>query len=212
MEGAVTPTKRNGVLIGLGIAAAVSVAVYGEHQSTGASATRSLSSADVTGAVRPSSILEIIKMTTPEYFALAQTVVVAKSVDSRTSYGPGGNIFTFFGFDTERLIKGSVPSHFELRFLGGTIGDTTIPLPIDGRFEPGIDYILLLGAPNAEGYFVLNPAAVFVVRTERESKRRAVVPCGDRLPLYDHSTGRRLVGSSDWCFLDDFIYSLNKTR
>jgi hypothetical protein len=187
-------------------------AVYALYRSSLRGADEVQFRSDLASAVRPSSILEIAKATMPEYFARAESVVVARSAGTRTNFGPGGNIFTFFAFDAETLIKGSLQPRFEIRLLGGTIGDATIPLPIDGRFETGAEYLLMLGPKNADGHPTLNPAAVYIVRKQRESGRKVVVPCGDGLPLYDRSTGRRLVGTPDWCFLDDLVYSLTKAR
>ena len=162
--------------------------------------------------IRPSRNLDIVRMNTSEYYSLASSVVVARFVGSNARYGRGGNIFTFLRFNTARVIKGSLPLQFDLRLLGGTIGDTTIPLPIEGRFEPGVDYLLMLGAANADGYPTINPAAVFVVRTERDSNRKVVVPCGDNLQLYENASGKRLPIIGEWCSLDDFVFSLTKTQ
>ena len=160
--------------------------------------------------IRPSSTLEAVQGTTKEYLDTAQSVVLVKCVDRRVDYGPGGNIFTFYTFETEESVKGLQKPRFALRLLGGTIGDTTITFPLDREFEVGKEYVLMLGADNAEGYPTINPLAIFAVRTEPDSGRKVVVPAGDGLPLYEKATGRQLQGTPGWCFLDDFIFSLKK--
>lgn len=161
-------------------------------------------------AIGPSQALEVVKRTTKEAADIARAVVVAKCLESKVAYGPGGNIFTYISFETIEAVKGDPGRNFTLRLLGGRIGDTEIPLALDGEFTSGFEYVLMLGPEGPEGSTTINPAAVFVVRTEPESKRKVVVPGGDGYTLYNKATGRRIVGSREWVFLDDFVFSLQK--
>jgi hypothetical protein len=161
-------------------------------------------------AVHPSSIMDIVPSTTKSYLDRADTVVLVKCVENRVEYGPGGNIFTFYAFETAVTIKGSAKPRFQIRLLGGTIGDVTISLAMEPDLTVGVEYVLMLGKENADGYPTLYLGAVFTIRTVPETGRKVVVPCSDGLPLYEKATGRRMQPGIDWCFLDDFIFSLNK--
>lgn len=135
---------------------------------------------------------------------------MAKCVEQKVQYGTGGNIFTYFAFETGDTIKGRSNQRFTLRLLGGTIGDVTIPLAFEPSFTSGEEYVLMLGPDNAEGYATINPAAVFSVKTEPESRRKVVVPGGDGFMLFDKANGNRIIGGREWSFLDDFVFSLRK--
>lgn len=161
-------------------------------------------------AVRPSGVLEMVPLTTKDSVDLANTVVLAKCVEHRVAYGPGGNIFTYYSFETAAAIKGSAKPRFEIRLFGGTIGDTTISLGIEPGLDVGNEYVLMLGKENTAGYPTLFPGTIFTVRTVPETGRKVVVPGGDGLPLYEKATGRRMQPAAEWCFLDDFIFSLTK--
>lgn len=160
--------------------------------------------------VRPSAVLEMVPHTTKDCLDLANAVVLVKCVEHRIAYGPGGNIFTHYAFETAAAMKGSAKSRFEIRLLGGTIGDITISLGIEPGLIVGNEYVLMLGKENADGYLTLNPSAVFTIRTVPETGRKVVVPCADGLPFYEKATGRQMQPAADWCFLDDFIFSLSK--
>jgi len=161
-------------------------------------------------AVRPSSIMDTVPLTTKGYLDGANAVVLVKCVENRVAFGPGGNIFTYYAFETAATIKGSSKPRFEIRLLGGTIGDVTISLAVEPDLAVGVEYVLMLGKENADGYPTLNPGAIFTIRTVPETGRKVVVPCGNGLPLYEKATGRQMQPAIDWCFLDDFIFSLKK--
>lgn len=99
---------------------------------------------------------------------------------------------------------------FELRLLGGTIGDTTVSLGIEPELAVGHEYVLMLGKENNDGYPTVNPGAIFAVRTVPKTGRKVVVPCSTGLPMYEKATGRQLGPTANWCYLDDFIFSLSK--
>ena len=160
--------------------------------------------------IRPANV-DMVRLTTKGYFDRAQTVVYCKSTGKKTDYGPGGNIFTFYSFQTLETIKGGQRSTFQIRLLGGTIGDTSIGMALDKEFETGSEYVLMLGRENKDGFPTVNPGAVYVVRTEPQSGRKVVVPGVDGIKLYEKATGRVMRSAPDWAFLDDFVFSLKKS-
>jgi hypothetical protein len=166
---------------------------------------------ELVSPIRPSAALDLPQMTLQGRVATADSIVVARCVGRRVDYGPGGNIFTFYRFETKQVIKGVRGSSFELRLLGGTIGDTTIPLGIDRDFQEKTDYVLLLGTENLDGFPTLDPGAVFVVQTSVDLGRQVVVPGVDGFPIYDSANGRPIAASPDWVLLDDLVYSLKRT-
>ena len=201
-------------LAGLWLTAALSTGcdgVVAARAPSQGSATPSLSANfELPQPIRPSSALDTIKRTTKENLDLARSVVVAKCVETRVGYGPGGNIFTFFTFETQESVKGLGSLRFVVRLFGGTMGNTMVSLPIDREFDVGDKYLLMRGSDSSEGYSTLNPAAVFVIGKEPQSGREVVVPGVQELPLYEKATGRPLKGKAEWSYLDDVVFSMKK--
>jgi hypothetical protein len=160
--------------------------------------------------IKPAGSLEVVQKTTAEHYKGARSVVLAECVERRVDVGPGGNIFTFYKFAAEQVIKGSEPAVIELRVLGGTLDGVSISQPISKSFEPGKQYVLMLGPRASGNYRTLNPAAVYSVGVEPQSNRRIVVPGVNGLQLYDAATGSPLEPNPGWAFLDDFLVSLKR--
>lgn len=190
---------------------------YGRARVDSATAAASdvdLSSASkgLPAAIRPAESLEVGAQTTAEYLRAARSVVLATCVSRRVDRGPGGNIFTYYRFRTEQIVKGEEGASFELRLLGGTLGDVTVSEPLDRPFDVSKQYVLLLGARNADGHPTLNPAAVFAVGTEPQSGRTIVVPAPDGLPMYDARSGAQVQANTGWAYLDDLLTSFRRAR
>jgi hypothetical protein len=198
---------RHGLFAALAIAIAFAVATA-SCQST--EQAQLPSSFELPKPIRPSDILEVANRSVREDAETARVIVLAQCIDRKVELGEAGHIYTYYTFESKETIKGPAKPRFTLRLLGGTVGNETIPLPLDREFTIGDEYVLMLGPDNAAGYPTINPAAVFSVKTEPESRRKVVVPAPDGLPLFEKATGKRLSGSRHWAFLDDFIFSLKK--
>lgn len=202
--------RRASLMLCAVVAAAAAIAAMQNRTTPSQERPRTNPAIDLSRRIGPSQQLEVQQLSTREHFDRANMVVLARATGRRVDFGAGGNIFTFFAFETRQTIKGPAVPGFELRLLGGTIGDTAISLPIDREFQTDAEYLLMLGAPNAEGYPTLNPSAVFAVQTPVDFNRPVIVPGFAGLQLYDSRTGAPLPPSPDWVFLDDAIASLKR--
>jgi len=160
--------------------------------------------------IRPAESLEISPTPFSEQLQRAQAAVLVKCTQRRVDSGPGGNIFTYYGFNVLDTMKGAARSSFELRIFGGTLGGTTVSLPFDREFQVGGEYLLLLGPDNGAGFPTLNPAAIHVVQFSSELGRKIVVPAPGDLPLFNQKSGAALRGFTDWAFLEDVVFSLKR--
>lgn len=116
----------------------------------------------------------------PARVAENDRIVLATCMSARSRFVEkyGNTLFTFYRFDAARALKGP-GGGFELRIVGGAVGD--IEDSIDDLpaklFVPGKQYLLFLGADNADGYPVLDLDAQYeLTRTPASDARRFVVP------------------------------------
>lgn len=103
---------------------------------------------------------------TLELVRRAERIVVARCLSSqaRAVEELGGTIFTFSEFDIIELVKGSLPSRFTTRVVGGTVGSVTVSGDDVPQFEPGDEFVLFLGPDNQDGY----PPVDTIYHTERD--------------------------------------------
>jgi hypothetical protein len=151
------------------------------------------------------------KRTTLEVAKLSRRAVLARcrSVDVRE--GVGGNIFTFYEFDTLTTLKGEeAAGGFTLRIFGGRIGNSEITSGLNTQFVPGQKYVLFLGRENAEGYPTIASQSIFQVRVSPLDKSEVVTPSPTGLPLYNARDGRKYSDTPDLLSLEDFLYSIRK--
>jgi hypothetical protein len=152
-----------------------------------------------------------MKRTTLEVAKLSRRAVLARcrSVDVREA--TGGNIFTFYEFDTLATLKGEEAGDgFTLRLLGGRIGNAEVTSALDIEFVPGQKYVLFLGRENAEGYPTIASQSIFHVKVSPLDKSEVVTPSPTGLSLYNSRDGRKYSDTPDLLSLEDFLYSIRK--
>src|SRR5262245_16970170 len=79
--------------------------------------------------------------------AKAEFIFTGKVLSTRCEWTGQGNercIVTFVTFAVEAAHKGTPPAQLELRFLGGTVGDTSLEVPGLPRFKAGERTILFV--------------------------------------------------------------------
>jgi hypothetical protein len=151
------------------------------------------------------------KRTTLEVAKLSSRAVVARcrAVDVREV--AGGNIFTFYEFDTLATLKGEEAGDgFTLRILGGRVGNAEITPALNVEFVPGQKYVLFLGRENAEGYPTISSQSVFQVRVSPLDRSEVVTPSPAGLPIYNARSGRKYDETPDLLSLEDFLFSVRK--
>lgn len=158
-----------------------------------------------------SDALEVLPLTTPQAAKLNTRIVLAKSISEDVKRGAGGNIFTFTTFEIVHVVKGQfLKKEFQLRLLGGRIGNEEVTGPLDLQFTPGEKFVLFLGADNADGYPTITPQALFLVRKSGVNGREVVQPTPTGLPLFHGTDGSRYTEIPEQLPLEDFLFSLEK--
>jgi hypothetical protein len=93
----------------------------------------------------------LLRMSLSKMSQTAKVIARARCVGSSASWD-AGEIWTFASFDTEETWRGSPPSRFTVRLIGGRIGNLTSSVSGVPRFSPGEDVILFL-EPTRRGDF-----------------------------------------------------------
>lgn len=86
--------------------------------------------------------------------ARAETIFTGKALSSRSEWMGQGNqrcIVTFVTFEVQAVHKGNATARLELRFLGGTIGDTALEVYGVPRFTIG-ERVILFVEKNGEQF------------------------------------------------------------
>lgn len=110
----------------------------------------------------------------------AKSVVLARcvSVEVKAIDRYGGSPFTFYQFETLRLLHGDLKKSFTLRLFGGRSGDSVVSSEHVPEFLKGGKYVLLLGEPNKDGFPVVSAGSVFEVIASSDRNGERVVPVG----------------------------------
>lgn len=149
--------------------------------------------------------------TTAEAVAKARTVVAATVVD--VSVRSEGWIYTYVEFETQEVLKGSVPARFTARMMGGRVGTTqtanALPLP---QFAPGDAVVLLLADSAPGGPAVLYQEHVYYVRTAASGVRTVTpAPTGMGSALLP-SVAAGAAGPDGGVRYADFLTALRKLK
>ena len=94
-----------------------------------------------------SRALTVVPRSFDELVARADTVFqgTVSAQESRwTGEGAERHIVTFVTFQVEQTLKGTAAATQTLRFLGGTVGDTTLDVPDQPRFTVGQKAVLFV--------------------------------------------------------------------
>lgn len=100
-----------------------------------------------------------IGATTLERMSLKKMAHAARAIararcTGTSSLWQAGEIWTMASFDSEENWKGSTPAHFQVRLLGGTVGNLTSTVSGVPHFRAGEDVILFL-EPASLGDFAI---------------------------------------------------------
>src|SRR5438477_3029835 len=130
----------------------------------------------------------VVPPTFEEMADRADLVFVGKVIDSKAEWRVAGTnqvIFTYVEFRTEEILKGTAAASVRLRFLGGTVGGTTLEVGGVPQFKAG-DRVLLFVEGNGVQFCPLVGVyhGKFGVRRDAKSSRDIVL-MHDGKPLRD---------------------------
>ena len=108
----------------------------------------------------------------------SKRIVLARCMESITREVPqyGGSPFTFYRFESQRVLRGDPMKQFSLRIFGGRVGDTELASEHIPTFVPQRRYLLFLGENNRDGFPVVSPGWVFEVVADPNTKVEHVTP------------------------------------
>lgn len=95
----------------------------------------------------------LLRMSLSQMSRASKEIVRARCVSNSTKW-EGGEIWTFTEFETEEVWRGSPPSQFTVRLLGGRIDNLTSSISDVPRFASGEDVVLFL-EPTQRGDFTV---------------------------------------------------------
>ncbi|HXX43580.1 MAG TPA: hypothetical protein VEJ38_02545 [Candidatus Acidoferrales bacterium] len=97
------------------------------------------------------SATTLLHMPVAKMTEIAKVILRARCDGNSTSWD-AGEIWTFATFDAQEIWKGSLPERFNVRLLGGRLGNITSSVSGVPRFSPGEDVVLFL-EPTPRGDF-----------------------------------------------------------
>lgn len=145
-------------------------------------------------AAAPASATISEALSLRELVRQADHVVLATAVDERALRDGRDRIVTDFTVRVEEVMKGdaSVGATFEMRRLGGVLGDLGMRIEGEPHLESGKRYVLFL-ARTTEGH--LRPVGMSqgVLPVEQRGRETIVIPGGDGMSLVQRVQGGQLV-------------------
>jgi hypothetical protein len=155
----------------------------------------------------PAQATDLRKLSTSDMTRIGARIVVAKCTDVSVKQEPTG-IFTYYGFNVIKLVKGKLEGNsFKLRLIGGRIGSTILEVPEMPTFAHGEEVVLFLGKDNDLGYPTISIQGVFKVSESAAGKKILPEPSG--LKLIHIANNKPYAESEEVVLLDDFLAAVS---